>query len=461
MFKFWCCSKREIERLTKIAYYDALTNLPNRLMFHEQSAKVMARSLKTNEPMSVFLIDLDNFKPINDTHGHQVGDQVLKHISVRLEAIRSARCKVADSLRKYENHKCLCAAARLGGDEFVMVFEHMDKHQAQIVAMQVIATLKEPVIVNDIEIVVSASLGVSIFPWDANDISTLLKAADLAMYAAKEMGKDRFAFHESYMNTKIERRVEAELTIREIISTGKVVMAYQPIFSVNTEHIVGFEALFRSNKIESGSFSPIELITVAEESNLIVPLGTIILEEACAFGKECFDYELDLSVSVNVSSSQLTSSEFKQIVENTLVKTGLPAQNLILEITETSLISNFEKNAATLQQLHELGIRISINDFGKDYLSSNYLQTLPISKIKIDMSFVQALGTDKKSNAIVKGIVEMANALGIEPCAEGVETKQQLAKLKEFGCERAQGHHKYPALTGGEFFEMLHHEVVP
>lgn len=459
MFNFFGKYKREIERLTKLAYYDSLTNLPNRVMFQEQSSKQMIQNRASGEPLSVFLIDLDNFKHINDTHGHQVGDLLLKQIATRLEAIKHSRCTVADTVGKYKHENCSCIAARLGGDEFVMVFDHMDKHEAEIVALQIVRTLKEPVIVGTNEIIVSASVGVSIFPWDANNTSGLLKAADLAMYAAKDNGKDRFAFHESYMNTKIERRVEAELMVREIINTKKVEMFYQPIFCVKDESIVGFEALLRANKPKGDTFSPMELIRVAEESNLIVPLGSIILEKACSFACECLDIGVDLSVSVNVSSPQLTAPNFKQIVEGILDKTGLPAQNLILEITETILMSNFEQSAITLQQLRLLGIRISIDDFGKGYSSFNYLQALPISKIKIDMSFVQALG-DKKANAIVKGIIEMADALGMEACAEGVETKQQLIKLKEFGCERAQGHYKYPALNALQFFEMLNHENV-
>lgn len=460
MFSFSCKSKREIERLTRLAYYDMLTGLPNRLLFQDKASKLMDWSVQTNTPMTVFLIDLDNFKNINDTHGHQSGDVVLRQIGARLEAIRYARCKIADSTGKYATHDCRCIAARLGGDEFVMIFDHMDKHEAEIVALQTVRTLKEPVTLGGEDVVVSASIGISIFPWDTNTLSGLLKAADLAMYSAKGHGKDRFAFHESYMNTKVERRVEAELMVREIISSKKVELHYQPIFCVDSERIAGFEALLRANKTKGDGFTPMELIKVAEESNLIVPLGTIILEKACTFACECLEAGFDLSVSVNVSSPQLSSPNFKQIVEDTLERTGLPAQNLIIEITETILMSNFEQSALTLQQLRLLGIRISIDDFGKGYSSFNYLQALPISKIKIDMSFVQLLGADKKSNAIVKGIVEMADALGMETCAEGVETKQQLMKLKEFGCERAQGYYKYPALSPREFSDMLDHENV-
>lgn len=459
MFKFWNKQKREIERLTKLAYYDTLTQLPNRLMFQTDVVEAMSYSLKTNEPLTVFLIDLDNFKHINDTHGHAVGDMVLKQVSYRIEAIKNARCKIAESINKYNFHECKCLAARLGGDEFVIVFEHMDKHEAQIIAMQMLSILKQPSIIEGNEIIISVSLGISIFPSDANNISGLLKAADLAMYTAKENGKDQFSFHESYMNTKVQKRVEIELMIREIINSGKIEINYQPIFNVNKEEITGFEALLRASK-SNINFSPTELIKIAEESNLIIPLGTIILEKACQFGCECLDAGFDLSVSVNLSSPQLTADNFEQIVANTLKKTGLPAQNLILEITETILMLNFEKSAATLNRLRELGVKISIDDFGKGYSSFNYLQSLPISKLKIDMSFVQLLGLDKKTNVIVKGIIEMADALGMDTCAEGVETKLQLIKLKEFGCGQAQGHYKYPALSSRQFFEMLDHEVV-
>ncbi len=260
------------------------------------------------------------------------------------------------------------------------------------------------------------------------------------------------------MNTKIERRVEAELLIREIIHTRNVDLGYQPIFRIENEQLVGFEALLRS-KSKTG-FSPTELISVAEESNLIIPLGAIILETACDFCCECLDAGFDLAVSVNVSSPQLSAHDFTDVVKHTLEKTGLPAQNLIIEITETILMSNFEKSAKTLSSLCSMGIRISIDDFGKGYSSFNYLQLLPINRVKLDMSFVQALGEDKKANAIVKGIIEMADALGMETCAEGVETKQQLQKLSEYGCERIQGYYKYPALNATEFFRIFDHENI-
>lgn len=457
MFNFCFRRKDEIARLTKLAYYDTLTGLPNRVLFQEESAKLLKYSEDESEPLAVFLIDLDNFKNINDTHGHHVGDALLKQIAARIDAVRIARCGVAETVRKYNDHKCRCFASRLGGDEFVVMFEHMDKHEAELIAAQTIATLKEPVTIDDLEVTASASLGISLYPWDAETVSDLLKAADLAMYSAKEHGKDKFEFYKSSMNTKIELRVEAELLVRNMIETGNVELHFQPIFDVVSEQIVACEALLRGSK-SGKTFHPTELIAVAEESNLIVPLGTAILKKATEFGCACLDAGFDVVVGVNVSSPQLVDPNFTRIITNTLAETGFPATNLVLEITETILISNFTTSAQTLSELQEMGIKISMDDFGKGYSSFDYLRVLPIKKIKIDMAFVQALGEDPKAAAIVRGIIEMADALGMDTCAEGVETKLQLLKLRELGCERAQGYYKSPALTPRQFLELLTHE---
>lgn len=454
--------KIQNQQLYQLAHFDNLTGLANRMSFHKEADETLAHCEAEIEPLTIFLIDLDNFKMINDTHGHLSGNLLLQNIAQRLMNIAEARSLLAS--RRFVNKALIdkrprggSLVARLGGDEFVMAFEYMDKHEADIVCRQINQELKETVIINNFEISVSASVGASIFPWDGKTIHDLLKAADLAMYAAKEGGKDRYAFYERSMNTKVERRVEAELVVREIIEHENIILFYQPIIDIETQQIVGAEALMRGKKLTEKFYDPMELIIVAEATNLIIPLGMIILKSACNFARRCIDIAGDCGafISVNVSSFQLKDPDFVDRVEAILEETQLLPSHLVLEITETMLMENFEAASRALNELRRIGVRISIDDFGKGYSSFSYLHRLPIDKVKIDMSFIQSIGLDTKSNEIVKAIILMSDVLGMHTCAEGVETELQFNKLKEFGCEEAQGYFKYKALAEDEFLDLL------
>lgn len=454
--------KQENIELYHKAHYDDLTGLANRLKYNCQATTILTRNIKLDEPVTFVLVDLDNFKMINDSHGHQAGNIVLQEIARRLNSLVKSRCVLAAEVGRYapisDAQACHCFAARLGGDEFVMVFEHMDKHEADIVGQSLIQELKAPVVINGIEVSVSASVGISIYPWDGDDIHALLKAADLAMYTAKENGKDRHVFYETYMNTKVERRVEIEQVIRDMITKNNIVICYQPIIETDTGNVVGAEALLRGTKTSDKFFNPVEIITAAEDANLIIPLGELILRNACRFARHCIDLVGDdygCFVSVNISAHQLADSNFALLVEKTLHDCDLTPDYLVLEITETMLMQNFIESEKMLEKLRNIGVRISIDDFGKGYSSFSYLQKLPIDKIKIDISFIRSLGMDNKANEIVKGIVLMANALGMHTCAEGVETELQWRKLLEFGCEQVQGYYKHKALSEQGFVDIL------
>lgn len=438
-------------KISNIAYYDTLTGLSNRARFNDESQKMTARAIHSKDPMCLFMIDLDNFKNINDSYGHQVGDVVLKSVATRLQNIVTQRT----------GRNCL--AARLGGDEFVVMFEQMTNKEAIVVGQQINNELKQPIQAEGNQIYVSTSIGISVFPEGGEDITTLLKSADLAMYVSKERGKDQFCFYETWMNTKMDRRIEAELVVRDILATGQVSVFYQPIVSTETGCIVGAEALLRGKKSQELFFDPMELIVAAEDTNLIFPLGTMILKNACAFAKQCIDQigeNTETYVSVNVSAFQLINVNFAGIVEQTLKESNLSPKHLVLEITETMLMQDFENSAKMLSKLRDLGIRISIDDFGKGYSSFSYLQKLPIDKIKIDMSFIQSLGQDTKSNEIVKAIILMADTLGMHTCAEGVETETQYNKLVEYGCEQVQGYYKHKALSPADFVDLITKKVV-
>lgn len=475
--------KEQLEYYYTLSHYDHLTGLANRLHFMEEAEKILKHCKEDSEAMTIFLIDLDNFKMINDTHGHQAGNVLLQQVAHRLISLAKARNMLARSLGRIDS--CGSAVdsiienetindvqiswpnsnvvARLGGDEFVMLFEHMDKHEAEIMGQQITQELKEVVMIGNFEVSISASVGGSIFPWDGQILHDLLKAADLAMYAAKDGGKDRHVFHEKSMNTKVERRVEAELAVREIIHSKTTTVYYQPILDTTNCRIIGAEALLRGKKATDKFFNPMELIAAAEDTNLIIPLGEIILRSACRFARKCIDVvgeDCEAFVSVNVSAVQLTDPTFARQVESALHDSDLTPDHLVLEITETMLMQNFEDSEKTLNKLRNLGIRISIDDFGKGYSSFSYLQKLPIDKIKIDSSFIQSLGLDNKANEIVKGIILMAEALGMHTCAEGVETDVQFNKLREYGCEQVQGYYKYKALSEQDFVDVLNKKKV-
>lgn len=440
--------KQKYYEMYQLAHFDNLTGLSNRMMFTNETSTIFERCVDEAEPLTIFLIDLDNFKLINDTHGHHSGNSVLQTVANRLTKVAKLHTEASTIV------------SRLGGDEFVILFEGMDKHEAELAAIELNTELKKSFFVDQMPISVSASIGGSIYPWHGGTMSSLMRAADVAMYAAKENGKDQYKLYDPSMNTTIEKRVEAEHMIRDIIHTGNVNLYFQPIIELETNKVIGMEALLRNSIDAKRLFSPAELIEVAEETNLIVPLGTIILRTACVFARSCINAGADLILSVNVSAPQLTDINFPDIVADALHKAKLPAKNLILEITETMLMSNFEQSTKMLEQLRELGVVISIDDFGKGYSSLNYLQKLPIGKLKIDMSFVQSLGKNKKTDEIVKGIILMAEALQMLTCAEGVETQLQNDLLKEFGCTHVQGYFRYKALDPKEFIEMLKTENV-
>ena len=450
--------KEQLDYYYTLSHYDNLTGLANRLHFNEESEKMLKRCAEETEPLTVFLIDLDNFKMINDSHGHQAGNVLLQEIAHRLISVAKARNLLAKSLGRI-THCGAFIVARLGGDEFVMLFEHMDKHEAELMGRQITQELKEPLALDTVEVSVSASVGGSIFPWDGESIHDLLKSADLAMYAAKEDGKDRFKFHEKSMNTKVERRVELETIIRNIVATEQVTLVFQPIVEVASRKIVGAETLLRGKDALQKPINPQELIEIAEQSNLIIDIGNLIIRRAFEFAQTYLGaamHDREIHIAVNISAQQLKDRHFVSDVKDMLEQTQLNPTRVVFEITETALVKNFAESAKALEDLKELGINISIDDFGKGYSSFNYLQQLPFDKLKIDSSFVEPIGSNHpKANEVIRGIIMMADGLDMNVCAEGVETEEQLAKLREYGCEHAQGYYFYKPLSPDDFVDVL------
>lgn len=413
-------------RLEQLAHYDALTGLPNRALLRDRMLGAMARAERSRTLLAVMFLDLDRFKEINDSLGHAIGDEVLKETARRL----------LSCLRSTDT------VGRLGGDEFTVLLEdlhHVD--EISIVARKIIEAFGEPAEVAGHELHLSASVGISVFPLDDQDADTLLKNSDIAMYQAKQEGRNNFQFFKAEMAVQTRRRADLRLWLHRALERGEFALHYQPQVGLAGGCILGVEALLRWNSAELGPVSPAQFIPVAEETGLIVPLGDWVLREACRQCKSWLDAGLGpLRVAVNLSPRQFRQKKLARRIGEILDETGLPAACLEIEITEGIVMQHAGRAIATLTELNRLGVQIAIDDFGTGYSSLAYLQRFPIQVLKIDQSFVQAIrgGTDEA--AIVNTVIQLAKLLGLKTLAEGVETDEQLEYLRSHGCDAFQGY---------------------
>jgi diguanylate cyclase (GGDEF)-like protein/PAS domain S-box-containing protein len=434
---------RANERIAHLAQHDALTDLPNRVLFREhleQSLKWIHRG----ERLALLYLDIDEFKSVNDTLGHPIGDELLKAIAARLRAC----------LRETD------IVARLGGDEFAIIQSAIkDTTDVIELANRIHQTIREPYDVDGHQLRTDTSIGIALAPHDAIDPDQLLKNADLAMYRAKADGRGTFRFFEPDMDARVKARRAMEFDLREALMCGGFELHYQPLINLQEGGVSGFEALVRWRHPKRGLISPAEFIPVAEETGLINQLGEWVLRTACA---EAATWPDEIKVAVNVSPVQFENGNLVQIVINALAASRLPARRLELEITEAVLIRDDAAVLALLHQLRALGIRIAMDDFGTGYSSLSYLQRFPFDKIKIDRSFVKDIAEPKGSHAIVQAVVGIAKSRNITTTAEGVETEQQLELLRALGCTETQGYLFSPARPAGEILALLpalHHRA--
>ncbi|MFD1610813.1 putative bifunctional diguanylate cyclase/phosphodiesterase [Sphingomonas tabacisoli] len=407
-------------RITHLAFHDALTSLPNRSFFHEQLELALAREPHNGREVAVLCLDLDGFKGVNDTLGHPVGDALL--------------CIVATLLLEEAPDGVV---ARLGGDEFAIILstDHIDR--ARTVAQRIVERMKAPMRADGHQIASGVSIGVAIGPSDGADADALLKNADLALYRAKQDGRGTFRFFEPALDAAARKRRQLELDLREALATGQFRLHFQPIFDLKTERVGCFEALLRWDHPERGMIPPAEFVPVAEETGLIVAIGEWAMHEAC---RQAIAWPDDVRVAVNVSPIQFRNSGFANIVFQALARSGLPPKRLEIEITESVFIEGEGPIVDLLHRLRELGVRIALDDFGTGYSSLSYLRSFPFDKLKIDKSFVDSIASDESAVAIVKSIIDLANALHMETTAEGVEEDRQLATLQRHGCSSIQGY---------------------
>ena len=426
--------KRTEEQIRRLAYCDSLTGIPNRQAFLETLERELHRSKLGNKKFAVLFMDLDAFKRINDTLGHNVGDNLLKIVSERLrETIRPS-----DLVSRGDQSNNL---ARLGGDEFTILIPDLDRvENALNVAHRVKDAMRRPFLIDGHEIFVTASIGISLFPEDGDDCDSLLKYADTAMYHAKNCGKNNAKLYSSSLTMQIMSHVKLEVGLRKALKNEELYLLYQPQIDVRSSEIVGVEALVRWRHPERGIISPTEFIPLAEETGLIVPIGEWVLRTACNQAKAWQRLtQRSIRMAVNLSAKQFKDENLTQIVLSALHDTGLDPKMLELELTEGTLMDDARATMATLEQLRGIGVYLSIDDFGTGYSSMNYLKRFDVRALKIDKSFICGLPQDSENAAITRAIIAMAHGLKMVVVAEGVETDEQLVMLEEYGCDMVQG----------------------
>ncbi|MBI4666303.1 MAG: PAS domain S-box protein [Nitrospinae bacterium] len=433
--------KRSQERIKYQANHDALTGLPNRTLFHDRLAVAMAHAHRHERKLAVLFIDLDNFKNINDSLGHAVGDILLQNI-----ASRFALCAREED-----------TIARIGGDEFVILLEEIESEEAPLnVARRIIQTVSEPMYIRGHELYAGASIGVTIYPADGEDAETLLKNADTAMYRAKERGKNNFQLFTPSMNEKVVRRLGLENSLRKALDRDEMRVFYQPKVDVITRKLIGAEALLRWTPAGSKPVSPMEFIPVAEETGLIIRIGEWVMRATCDRTRRWMDMGWDsLVVSVNISARQLDQREFLDSTRAILEETALPPKMLEFEITESAVMSNINHAIDIMNRATQMGIGVSMDDFGTGYSSLSQLKKLPLNQLKIDKSFIHDVPEDKNAVAISLAIISMAHSMGMKVVAEGVETEEQLNFLKEHRCDTIQGYYFAKPMPAEEFEELL------
>jgi len=414
---------RRVEENRILAYYDSLTGLPNRLLFMEHLRQSLRRAQRDGHRVAICLMDLDEFKQINDTLGHNAGDQLLKVVAQRLtQRLRSG------------------TVARIGGDEFAFCLTNFSGFDSPArVAQGLLSEITRPYTIRNQEVFITASVGIAIYPADGNVLETVVKNADAAMFHAKREGRNNYQFYTPSMNAMAIQRLAMENALRKAIELNQLRVFYQPVVDIQTREVLGAEALLRWIHPEFGMVSPVEFIPLAEESGLIIEIGGWVLREACSQARAWHDAGHRLfSMSVNVSSRQFKDGAFLSTVQSALLGTGLSPHNLTLELTE-SLLLDVEAVTITLGRLRGLGVKIAIDDFGTGFSSLGYLKHFPLDALKIDQVFIRNLATSADDSAITDAIITLGHSLKLQVAAEGVETEQQLARLRQANCDTAQG----------------------
>ena len=443
---------RYLERKTaeqcilEMATHDALTNLPNRRLLQDRIEQVIAHDHRNQTHIAVLFLDLDHFKNINDTLGHDTGDLLLQEVAKRLIA-----CVRNDD-----------TVARQGGDEFIIVIQTSNVLDTGMVAQKILAELSQPFYIEKEELHIGGSIGIAVFPDDGIDAETLMKHSDVAMYHAKKNGRNNFQFFTKSLNKSAHERHSLGIDLRYALERNELILFYQPVVSMPSGKLDSIEVLLRWEHPKHKLISPQKFISLAEETGLIIPIGEWVIKTACEQIKTWQNKGYDLPrLAINLSARQFRDSELVNKIKHTLDETGVAAQSITLEITESTLIDNVEKVVVTLNQLNKMGIQISIDDFGTGYSSLTYLKRFPINTLKIDRSFTQDITTNSSDDAIVAAIIAMAKSLKLNVVAEGIETSEQLNILMQKGCTRYQGYYFNKPLSTVDIEHEIQKRTMP
>ncbi|MCH9006662.1 EAL domain-containing protein [candidate division KSB1 bacterium] len=433
---------RELEH--HLAYHDFLTGLPNRLLFHDRLKQALSQAQRFGHKVALLFLDLDGFKRINDTLGHTIGDRLLRAVAQRLE----------NGIRDSDT------VARLGGDEFtIILFGIHEAKDAARVARKILRIMSAPFRVEEHELFVTASIGVSMFPDHGRDVETLIKRADIAMYRAKGSGKNNHQHYTLSMDASFFEHLTLENSLRRAIENDELVVYYQPQVDLRTGEITGLEALVRWQHPVFGLVSPAKFIPLAEETGIIVSIDEWVMQTACRQTKSWNErFKDDLQVAVNLSARQFRRSHLPETVSQILEETKLSPRNLCLEITESNVMQNVEKTISVLDDLKKIGLDLSVDDFGTGYSSLNYLKRFPIDVLKVDRAFVGGIPLDRDDMAISTAIVVLAQSMALKVVAEGVETVEQLSFFKSLNCDSFQGYYFSRPVTTEEITIMLENE---
>jgi diguanylate cyclase (GGDEF)-like protein len=431
-------------KMSHLANHDALTNLPNRVLLYDRIEQALKRAEQLHHKSALLLIDLDNFKYINDSIGHNLGDLLIKQASERLSSI----CTAGTTL------------ARLGGDEFVLVLQEMwSVEEVSVFASQVHSQFQQPFLLENTKYQMAVSIGVSIYPDDAQNIEMFMRHADVAMFKAKSEGRNRTSFFSEELEQHIIHRHQLELLLRDVLATQQIQVHYQPKLCLKTGKLLGAEALARLKNQQGQWVSPSEFIPLAEETGLIIELGQQVLRQAFI---ECLSWQqkgFQVPVSVNIAAAQFADPLLVKQISSLMNELQMPASLLELEVTESALMLDVSKTQCMLSQLKAIGICISIDDFGTGYSSLSYLKKFQVDVLKIDKSFVQDMLTDKGDMEIVKAVISLAQSMNLQLIAEGIELEAQKDKLLQLGCQMGQGYFFSKPLSAADFktYMTAHH----
>jgi PAS domain S-box-containing protein len=451
--------KKSQEKIKMLAYYDALTNLPSRPLFMDLLQHEIKRAKRSRRSLAVFCLDLDEFKKVNDTFGHSAGDELLISVGKRLKKY----LRQSDTIGRpggiiSTKHPFVSERfARIGGDEFTFIIPNIpDKKFTTTVADKILNAFNDPFQISDKEIFISTSIGIALYPDNGNSVETLLRNADTAMYKAKERGKNIFQYYSSEMNKQAKKRISLENNMRYAIKNNEFLLYYQPQYDVAAEQIVGMEALIRWVNPEMGVISPEELIPLAEETGIIIPIGEWVLRSACRQAKIWYDQgHRNLQLGVNLSMRQFFDSQLVDKIKATVEASQYDPNFLEMEITETAMMHDTVRASHIVKDLSKLGIKISLDDFGTGYSSLSYLKNFHTDTSKIDQTFVRNADLKGRDGAIISAIVDMCHKLDIKIVAEGVETQESLGFLKKRACHVAQGYFFSAPLPAEKFQKLL------